>query len=1495
MSNNNQNNQNNQNNPNQRDKNIIRLHRGMHQDNSERDQPKGSYRYALNAMMESSEGNLGVITNEESSKQFLLEKGVGVSNTNFFHNDFIVIGKCYIGNSTFCLFLYKKDRTNDKITSRITLIDKEGYVKYKNEKGIRKNVNIQDDDNVNFDTSLKFNFDPEYPISATFRKIQGGERVVYFTDGKNPPRMINFDQLNNHKKNGKYLAEKFNLIKTYSKIPEFKNFKIEEKGQLDSGSYNFAIQYLDEDLNSTEWINVSQTIYIYYDNYSDNSYEDVYGSSNTLNTYTYLKKTNKSISFEIDNLDTENYKYYRIAIISATSGSGSITNVYYSNKESITGNNVFSYGGTNTYEKGTLEDVASFKKRVFSAFHIEQIENRLVLSNIKEDRIDYEEMNKYVVNNVTIEDTFKNIKISDVIKENKKGIINKKSYQQGEVYSFGIVYVFKDGNLSPVFHIKGNYELKNAKYPDDDDMWGAQKNKKIKHFKIDEVFNYDIIYSSTYTRLLGVKIKNIFKNNNVEIPNKDKIQGCYIVRNERTDNYKTVLDTAVIKKLPFNSWDNMSVGNWYREEHDKFPQETIIPNTLSNKEYSKYVYSFLSLSHLFGDKKYNFKKIQILKKIDINKFDKNTYIKKNVRYRDFTVNNTEHMYLKMLFRRWRNIYTNYYTRVNANKTLRQRSYNVDVVRYLDSYEKTSIETTEDKNGNINRDIYNLMGDCKVGVFKAQDDITYKDDNNNDKRIDFAFVLLTREIDDVYKNFYSLPYYKEHTNIIPNDDNNNEIEIYNGDVYLSKINFASTSFYENLLKTKTEESSWIDWVVGVVSGAGAIVAGIAGQPQLTANLAKTSYTFLKSGYKKDQYNTFQFSNISLRNNLSNLLTGFTLYKPRITNPGKQLYHGGVDTSDTSLGGFLTIFGGSGSSRQSRWWDLLDRVPLLFTYVNLNHFYNHTTISWFMSIAENLYFISPINANLRLRMYNSEDEGFFTKYVTDSITLNYMQHKLTQIEPSYRNGIKYSGFAQAEYYEINKDFQRVNKEKIFHHLDIFKNRNNKFEHKFPNRIIWSQQSFREEQTDNYRVFLHNNYKDIQSEYGDITNIFTLNNNLYIHTENALYLLPKNLQERITGQIITYIGTGEFFNIPPKMIGNVDNIGNGGCIDKSSLLKTKYGVFFVSQPDKKVYLFNGNQLIPISDKGMSIWFRNNITYKNKRLTYDSKINHFNTYKGALNGFIMEYDYKFDRILLSKINTFIGDEVADTRLNNYSWTISFSMKFKTWISFHSYVPLFYLSCNDYLLGLYFNNNNNDTGNKRDQLYFINVVMSVYQHNNLGKYSQLVDDKASLSYTDFIIDFISLNNPLVSKIWNSVSLQTSVKRYEDDFDFFKELKNQTFTDVIFYNSSQCSTKNQITESPTKKYDIKAQKIDKFFVLNKIRNYLKKDKIPFKRKRNFIDKELILDNFEIDKTDSSGNVTTGNPDLKVFQDVFLGIRLYFKSENKDRELEKIMFYYSLDN
>lgn len=414
--------------------NISQLSKGLHTDNSQIDSPKGTYRFALNSVNETELGDFGFISNEESNEECAsLTPG------------YVPIGKCYIGNNETVIFSVSSDNT----VSEIGILDNNcNYTIYVNDK-----------DSSNKD---KLNFKLEYQIQATFRLRRGCERTLYFTDNLNPVRYIDLDNLHKFKnKSGTFAANKFNLFRVPNKVPELTSLEIlEGNGSLTPGNYSVLVQYLDADFNPTQFIEIASNINIYNDSLN-NLYHNITGTLNldTLEASAYkYEDTNKSIAINMGNLD-ESFPYMRYAFVHNTSGTGLVSKTRYSDIIS-TSNVYFVYTGKNASTEGTINEVnlANIENTILKASHIEQIENRLILANTSGQEVNFNSLQKYA-SKIKADCIVKKISLTDIKeKYNSKNPLSKHyglSYQPGEVYSFGIFYIFEDFTTSPVYHIPG--------------------------------------------------------------------------------------------------------------------------------------------------------------------------------------------------------------------------------------------------------------------------------------------------------------------------------------------------------------------------------------------------------------------------------------------------------------------------------------------------------------------------------------------------------------------------------------------------------------------------------------------------------------------------------------------------------------------------------------------------------------------------------------------------------------------------------------------------------------------------------------------------------------------------------------------------------------------------------------------------------------------------------------------------------------------------------
>ena len=408
--------------------------KGISKDTSPQLQPDGTYRFALNAMNLNEEGNQGFVTNEEGN-YFCFDLGGFTASLPW-----RVIGFIYTSDDVVILFL----ATDTSEASRII------------------ELNTKTCDQKIFLTSECLDFQLSNPIQATYRIRNGCERNIYFTDDFNPPRQLNLDSLDQYLLPGMTYSSTVtgiwdcNQMKIFpeSLVPCMSYLETLDSGGIDvkAGVYQFAVQYLDEDLNPTSWFDVTNPIPVYASNQNRSVRKryDIQGSpTGTLTT--------KAIKWQISNLDPR-YRYVRVAVLPSTSGTGELDGSAFIDETIVipsTGASVeyLFRGFGNVEQEITIEEILVPKVSYRRAKTIEQLDNRLILGNVKTDYIDHAEAQKIAMRITTqYETTAKWTSDSDMMGNH---YADNKTYMRDEVYAFGIVWVFNDGTESPTYHIPG--------------------------------------------------------------------------------------------------------------------------------------------------------------------------------------------------------------------------------------------------------------------------------------------------------------------------------------------------------------------------------------------------------------------------------------------------------------------------------------------------------------------------------------------------------------------------------------------------------------------------------------------------------------------------------------------------------------------------------------------------------------------------------------------------------------------------------------------------------------------------------------------------------------------------------------------------------------------------------------------------------------------------------------------------------------------------------
>lgn len=417
---------------------------GINQDVLPKFQPKGTYRYALNAVQETVDGDQVAISNERGTLQVYIKSNWGYDN--------IIIGHCTTDNDDIVLFL-KGNASHTFTLDTIALV---------NPKTATWELLM---------SAECLNFSLEHQINCIFKIRNGCERIIYFTDNYNHYRVLNVtDAL----AQGGYDLDYCPKIE-YSRDYSHPTYSVDSTlvrdygGQLDYGSYGFAIRMLDDEENpTTEWIFNSNYIPVFYG--SSTIAINQHGVSNESDSVYYKPKSSKSIVITWGDLDSS-FKYYQVAVIKRTSDDGTISGVdILFPREFGLGTNanqdVFIYTGADSDVKSqtSIDEILSSYQRIDKVVAHSFQDNRLYVAGVTNQSLDYSEYQRKASLITT--------KYQAIV-EDRSNATNPSYYFQtatgngygflpDEVYSLGIVYVHNDGSESPVFHIPGRATVSNA-------------------------------------------------------------------------------------------------------------------------------------------------------------------------------------------------------------------------------------------------------------------------------------------------------------------------------------------------------------------------------------------------------------------------------------------------------------------------------------------------------------------------------------------------------------------------------------------------------------------------------------------------------------------------------------------------------------------------------------------------------------------------------------------------------------------------------------------------------------------------------------------------------------------------------------------------------------------------------------------------------------------------------------------------------------------------
>lgn len=419
--------------------NPTQLHTGLSLDTKPFAQPKGTYPFALNAVLETKEGDITAIANELGNELCIeLEPGFQIVGHSLTDTDDIVI--VATDNTTTIIATYNPDLCTYEEHIRTTCL---GYT-------------------------------TANPVFIEFRIRKGCERNIYMTDRVNMYKAINLDDLSDYLPDGvtqedanmndTWDCDSFNLTPTYT-IPVLDLAGVNDAGgQLKVGTYQFAIRLLDDDLNPSNWFYVTNPVPI-VDEGLNSEYITIDGGIPIFDGAEpedgSVPTTSKSITLSISSLD-ESAAYYQIAALHSTATTGKVSEVWLLEPQAVdTSFQQFTYTGPNLDidTLGSLADIIIDNIPIEVVQHHTQADQALWLGGLSGQQYEYAEFQRAaskIVAKCIIKEVEPYSTQSPGDPKSPFTYWDTRTFMPDEIYSFGIQFLHGSSGLwSPVFHIPG--------------------------------------------------------------------------------------------------------------------------------------------------------------------------------------------------------------------------------------------------------------------------------------------------------------------------------------------------------------------------------------------------------------------------------------------------------------------------------------------------------------------------------------------------------------------------------------------------------------------------------------------------------------------------------------------------------------------------------------------------------------------------------------------------------------------------------------------------------------------------------------------------------------------------------------------------------------------------------------------------------------------------------------------------------------------------------
>ncbi len=436
----------------------------------------------------------------------------------------------------------------------------------------------------------ELSFNIEHPVNIVPQYSYDGSVNLILNDGINPPRLINsrfsatgmntyeiIDRKGNNDTNiydeGVQFDIDTSLYKRVTSIPKLSYNGTSSGGNLKVGNYHFYIKYSDADGNETDFVAESGLVSVFIG----------FGAPDSLTTGTKNENSFKIVNLYMSNIDPSyDYLYVYYSRYTAEQGENFNTEYIKIDKKFVVSNDGTCNISINGFEPTipiTSADINDSFEIVDAAKAQTVCQNMLLLGNVHKPEIPYKELFDLSLHFLPYLkdkdyeckfDQNYTINTSSLGYWDSQYIYNYVGYWNNEYYRLGVVYILPNGELTPVFNIRGcsnvsEYDKKDILYSNIDIYNKEGERNYIQYNESTYLINPDKDSTSAaqnenvkgVIKLVSDKDTNIIHSLDIRINDKAMqelkkyVRGFFFVRQTRIP---TILAQGITLGLDQNSY-----------------------------------------------------------------------------------------------------------------------------------------------------------------------------------------------------------------------------------------------------------------------------------------------------------------------------------------------------------------------------------------------------------------------------------------------------------------------------------------------------------------------------------------------------------------------------------------------------------------------------------------------------------------------------------------------------------------------------------------------------------------------------------------------------------------------------------------------------------------------------------------------------------------------------------------------------------------------------